>query len=148
MKLEVGSNDGRGQQPAIFLFCYQKCESQHCKTRGSLMDDPINGHMARMDFDAEDRITVGPVIKMDESIRFHGPSVGEFKTALHSVVDSYFGPFQKLNQAADGCTNGRFMLRDDQGARRHRLSQGAQRPTPEQLARKFPDAGCTGLTQK
>lgn len=112
------------------------------------MDDPINGYMARMDFDAEDRITVGPVIKMDASITFHGPSVAEFKTALHSAVDSYFGAFQKLKQAAEGCANGRFMLRDDQGARRHRLSQRAQRPKSEQLARKFPDASCTRLTQK
>jgi predicted HicB family RNase H-like nuclease len=50
------------------------------------------GYTALMEFDTEDKIIVGRVIDIDDIITFHGTSIVEFETALHTAVEGYFLP--------------------------------------------------------
>ena len=69
------------------------------------------GYTARMDFDAEDKIIVGRVIDIDDSITFHGSSVAEFEAAFNAAVEGYISACEQLGQAADKPASGRMMLR-------------------------------------
>ncbi len=71
------------------------------------------GYTARMDFDTDDKIIVGRVLDIDDIITFHGASVSEFETALHSAVDSYIAACEQLGQTAEKPASGRLMLRVD-----------------------------------
>lgn len=71
------------------------------------------GYTARMDFDADDKIIVGRVLDIDDIITFHGASVSEFETAMHSAVDSYIAACEQLGQTAEKPASGRLMLRVD-----------------------------------
>jgi predicted HicB family RNase H-like nuclease len=69
------------------------------------------GYIARMDFDAEDKIIVGRVIDIDDIITFHGSSVAEFEAAFNAAIDSYILACEQLGQTADKPASGRMMLR-------------------------------------
>ena len=69
------------------------------------------GYAARMDFDAEDKILVGKVLDIEDTIVFHGESVQEFETAFHAAVDDYIAACEKLGQKPEKPASGRLMLR-------------------------------------
>ena len=71
------------------------------------------GYTARMDFDPDDKIIVGRVLDIDDIITFHGTSVAEFESALHSAVDGYIAACEQLGQAPDKPASGKMMLRVD-----------------------------------
>ena len=71
------------------------------------------GYTARMEFDPDDKIIVGRVLDIDDIISFHGTSVAEFESALHSAVDGYIAACEQLGQAPDKPDSGKMMLRVD-----------------------------------
>ena len=71
------------------------------------------GYTARMEFDPDDKIIVGRVLDIDDIITFHGTSVAEFESALHSAVDGYLAACEQLGQAPDKPASGKMMLRVD-----------------------------------
>ena len=71
------------------------------------------GYTARMEFDPDDKIIVGRVLDIDDIISFHGTSVAEFESALHSAVDGYIAACEQLGQAPDKPASGKMMLRVD-----------------------------------
>ena len=70
-----------------------------------------NGHSARVEFDAEDRIFVGHIAGIRDIVGFHGESVSELEAAFHEAVDDYLAACKKLKQAPDKPYSGRVMLR-------------------------------------
>jgi predicted HicB family RNase H-like nuclease len=69
------------------------------------------GYIARMDFDAEDKIIVGRVIDIDDIITFHGSSVAKFEAAFKAAIDGYIQVCEQLGQTTDKPASGRMMLR-------------------------------------
>lgn len=69
------------------------------------------GYTARMDFDDEDKILVGKVLDILDTIVFHGESVHEFEDAFHTAVDDYIAACDKLGQFPEKPASGRLMLR-------------------------------------
>ena len=49
----------------------------------------FKGYLAKVEFDAEDRIFVGRIIGIRDVIGFHGESVAELEEAFHEAVDNY-----------------------------------------------------------
>jgi predicted HicB family RNase H-like nuclease len=71
------------------------------------------GYTARIDFDMEDKILVGKVLNIEDTIVFHAGSVHEFETAFHESVDDYIAACEKLRQKPEKPASGRLMLRVD-----------------------------------
>ncbi len=71
------------------------------------------GYTARIDFDMEDKILVGKVLDIEDTIVFHATSVHEFETAFHESVDDYIAACEKLGQKPEKPASGRLMLRVD-----------------------------------
>ncbi|NCC86169.1 MAG: type II toxin-antitoxin system HicB family antitoxin [Clostridia bacterium] len=71
------------------------------------------GYTARIDFDMEDKILVGKVLDIEDTIVFHASSVHEFETAFHESVDDYIEACEKLGQKPEKPASGRLMLRVD-----------------------------------
>lgn len=69
------------------------------------------GYTARIDFDMEDKILVGKVLDIEDTIVFHAESVQEFETAFHASVDDYIAACEKLGQKPEKPASGRLMLR-------------------------------------
>ncbi|SFL53955.1 Predicted nuclease of the RNAse H fold, HicB family [Desulfomicrobium norvegicum] len=69
------------------------------------------GYTARIDFDVEDKILVGKVLDIEDTIVFHAESVHEFETAFHTSIDDYIAACEKLGQKSEKPASGRLMLR-------------------------------------
>jgi len=69
------------------------------------------GYAARVEFDAEDRIFVGHVAGIRDSVGFHGDSVDELERAFHEAVDDYLAACEKLGQRPERPASGKLMLR-------------------------------------
>ena len=53
----------------------------------SLME--YNGYHAKVEFDSEDRIFIGRVLGINDSLNFHGESVNELTQSMHDCLDNY-----------------------------------------------------------
>ena len=71
------------------------------------------GYAAGVEFDPDDRIFVGRVLDIDDTIVFHGESVAKLERAFHESVDDYSAACEKLGQAPEKPASGRLMLRVD-----------------------------------
>jgi predicted HicB family RNase H-like nuclease len=69
------------------------------------------GYTASMSFDPDDKIIVGRVLDIDDIIVFHGASVAEFETNLHTVVDDYIAACEGLGGTPEKPASGKLMLR-------------------------------------
>ena len=69
------------------------------------------GYTTSMTFDADDKIIVGRVLDVDDSISFHGESVAEFEAVFHAAVDSYVAACEELGSAPEKPASGKMMLR-------------------------------------
>ena len=69
------------------------------------------GYAARIEFDAEDRIFVGHVAGIRDTVGFHGASVDELERAFHEAVDDYLVACEKLGQRPERPASGKLMLR-------------------------------------
>lgn len=69
------------------------------------------GYAARIEFDAEDRIFVGHLAGIRDSVAFHGETVNELETAFRESVDGYLVACEKLGQEPNKPFSGRVLLR-------------------------------------
>ena len=69
------------------------------------------GYTSSMPFDADDKIIVGRVLDVDDSISFHGESVAEFEAVFHAAVDGYVAACEELGSAPEKPASGKMMLR-------------------------------------
>lgn len=70
-----------------------------------------NGYSARVEYDAEDRIFVGHLAGIRDSVGFHGASVDELEAAFREAVDDYVAACKQLGQAPCRPASGKMMLR-------------------------------------
>jgi predicted HicB family RNase H-like nuclease len=69
------------------------------------------GYAARIEFDAEDRIFVGHVAGIRDTVGFHGMSVDELEQSFRQAVDDYLQACAKLGQRPERPASGKLMLR-------------------------------------
>lgn len=69
------------------------------------------GYSARIEFDPDDRIFVGHVAGIRDSVAFHGSSVHELERAFHESVDDYLAACRNLGQSPERPASGKLMLR-------------------------------------
>lgn len=69
------------------------------------------GYLARVDYDASDRIFVGHIIGINDIVGFHGESVTEMETAFREAVDDYTATCAKAGKSPEKPYSGRVMFR-------------------------------------
>ena len=69
------------------------------------------GYTASMVFDGEDKVIVGRVLNVDDTISFHGEPVAEFEARFHAAIESYLAASKELGSAPERPASGRVMLR-------------------------------------
>lgn len=69
------------------------------------------GYAARIEFDAADRIFVGHVAGIRDTVGFHGASVDELEQAFREAVDDYVRACEQLGQRPERPASGKLMLR-------------------------------------
>ena len=69
------------------------------------------GYAARIEFDPDDRIFVGHVAGIRDTIGFHGSTVDELEKAFRESVDDYVEACNKLGQRPERPASGKLMLR-------------------------------------
>jgi predicted HicB family RNase H-like nuclease len=69
------------------------------------------GYAARIEFDPDDRIFVGHVAGIRDTIGFHGSTVDELEKAFRESVDDYVQACNKLGQRPERPASGKLMLR-------------------------------------
>ena len=67
--------------------------------------------MARVEFDAQDKILIGRLAGISDIVSFHGESVAELEAAFHEAVDDYVTACEKLGQTPNKPASGKLMLR-------------------------------------
>ena len=77
------------------------------------MRNSINyrGYIARIDFDARDRIFVGSVLGMSEQLVFHGASVDELVADFEFAVNHYLSECAKEGRSPEKPASGKLLLR-------------------------------------
>lgn len=69
------------------------------------------GFTASMEFDADDKIIVGKVLNITDTIVFHAVSIEEFEHNFHQSIEDYLEACAQLNQKPENPASGRLMLR-------------------------------------
>lgn len=69
------------------------------------------GHVARVEFDAEDEIFVGHLAGINDIIGFHAASVAELKAAFHEAVDDYLDLCATTGKNPEKPFSGKVMFR-------------------------------------
>ena len=75
----------------------------------SLME--YKGYHAKIEYDAEDRILIGSVIGLRDSLGFHGSSVNELKMNFEQSVDNYLDLCRKVGKAPEKEYKGSLNIR-------------------------------------
>jgi predicted HicB family RNase H-like nuclease len=73
------------------------------------------GYLARVEYDAADRIFVGHITGINDIVGFHGESVTELESAFQEAVDDYVAACAKAGKAPEKPYSGRVMFRVDPG---------------------------------
>ena len=71
------------------------------------------GYVARVEYDAEDRIFFGRLAGIEDIISFHGSSVDELEAAFQESVDDYIDHSERMGLPAQKPYSGKLMLRID-----------------------------------
>ena len=69
------------------------------------------GYVARIDYDASNRIFVGRVLGMSEQLVFHGASVDELHADFEFAVDHYLSECAKEGRSPEKPASGKLLLR-------------------------------------
>jgi predicted HicB family RNase H-like nuclease len=69
------------------------------------------GYMARIEYDAVDKIFVGHIAGIKDIVGFHGTSVTALELAFSESVDQYLAACQQLGEQPNKPYSGRMMLR-------------------------------------
>lgn len=72
-------------------------------------------YLARVEFDAADRIFVGHIAGINDVVGFHGESVAELEQAFHEAVDDYIDGCRKIGKQPEKAYSGQVMFRVDPG---------------------------------
>lgn len=70
-----------------------------------------NGYHASVEFDAEDKIFVGEVFGITDSLNFHGESVSELEEMFKQCIDNYLEVCEKIGKEPDKEFKGSFNIR-------------------------------------
>lgn len=68
-------------------------------------------HVARDEYDEEDRIFVGHLAGIKDIVGFHGKTVDELESAFHISVDNYIAISEETGRPAQKPYSGKLMLR-------------------------------------
>jgi predicted HicB family RNase H-like nuclease len=69
------------------------------------------GYTARVEFDSRDRIFVGKVLGIVDSISFHGNTVAELTRDFHNSINHYLSDCKVTGRAPQKPASGKLMLR-------------------------------------
>lgn len=69
------------------------------------------GYHATIDYDPEDRIFVGKVFGINDSLNFHGTTVDELEDMFHQSIDNYLELCKELGKSPDKEYKGSFNVR-------------------------------------
>lgn len=69
------------------------------------------GYHASIEYDAEDKIFVGEVFGINDSLNFHGSSVDELEEMFHQSIDNYLDICARFNKEPDKEFKGTFNVR-------------------------------------
>ena len=67
------------------------------------------GYYAAVEYDAEDKIFVGEVLGITDSLNFHGKSMEELKETFSQCIDNYLGLCKKIGKNPEKTENGRLL---------------------------------------
>ncbi len=68
-------------------------------------------YLARVEYDPDDRIFVGHLAGIADTVGFHGESVTELEAAFQAAVEDYLASCAKAGKAPDKPYSGRVMFR-------------------------------------
>ena len=71
------------------------------------------GYVARVEFDADDRIFVGSIAGIEDGVGFHADSVEGLIAAFEEAVDDYLETCARLGKSPDKPYSGNVYLRVD-----------------------------------
>ncbi len=69
------------------------------------------GYVAHIEYDSFDRIFVGHITGISDTVGFHGSSVEELESAFHEAVDDYLDACARLGQPPNRSAFGKISLR-------------------------------------
>ena len=69
------------------------------------------GYAARVEYDPQDRIFVGHLAGIHDSVSFHGHTVDELEQAFREAVQDYLAACRKLKQKPERTVSGKILLR-------------------------------------
>lgn len=69
------------------------------------------GYKATIAYDEEDRIFVGEVFGVSDSLNFHGRSIEELETSFHDCIDNYLVYCQEVGKEPQKEFSGSFNVR-------------------------------------
>lgn len=69
------------------------------------------GYHATVEYDAEDRIFVGKVFGITDSLNFHGTTVDELENMFHQSIDNYLSLCKEIGKEPDKEFKGSFNVR-------------------------------------
>ena len=69
------------------------------------------GYAARVEYDSADRIFVGHLAGIRDSVSFHGCTVDELELAFREAVEDYVAACRKLKQKPERPVSGKILLR-------------------------------------
>lgn len=70
-----------------------------------------NGYHASFEYDSDDKIFIGKVHGISDSLNFHGSSVEELENMFHQSIDNYLELCQTIGKNPDKEYNGAFNIR-------------------------------------
>ena len=69
------------------------------------------GYRASVTYDEEDKIFVGEVFGVSDSLNFHGRSVDELETSFHNCIENYLSLCAKIGKEPQKEFSGTFNVR-------------------------------------
>lgn len=69
------------------------------------------GHAARVEYDADDRLFLGRLAGIDDSVTFHADSVSGLEAAFRLAVDDYVATCAKVGKTPEKPYSGNMMVR-------------------------------------
>lgn len=69
------------------------------------------GYQAAVAYDQRDRIFIGEVFGLKDSLNFHGKSIDELEKAFHDCIDNYLDICARIGKAPEKLYTGSFNVR-------------------------------------
>lgn len=69
------------------------------------------GYRALITYDKEDKIMIGEVIGINDSLNFHGNSVEELENSFHQSIDNYIDLCKEIGKQPEKEYKGNFNIR-------------------------------------